>query len=253
MYHVHKDTQALVTLAQFTDYSNLDRLLAQENLYAWHRKINFFPQVTSEIERYLLYTSLPYCLNIGTNLKVMHLWPDYPFLDNLPGKQLSNSVVLPFGNMRPKYMVIGDSTGEMYNCKLFTRVTGKQGYFDRAWSRGLAARVLRGALCELHIGLETWYTTLLKRYTLTRHKSTLDDCRGHYSHIVNEVNILQPDTVIIVGKNTSEIARGIGLSDLCHSRGIRVLYARHPFTFRSKKSKPEICKEYANHLYSILF
>jgi hypothetical protein len=253
---VLSDTKKLIQLAQTIDRSTVDKLLGKEVLYAWWRRLNFFYQVTPEIERYILYTSLPYCLGLGTKIRLLDIWPDYPF-DNLyvgsrHTTRVNRNVCLPTGNIRAEYMILGDTEANVVPTRMLIKgiEIQQQGMIEHSFTRGYSARVMRGALDELHMMGKVWFTHLLKVSAVKQDNISHADYKKHFEHVLREIEVIKPEKILVVGNDALAEAKRLGLMKICARKSIEVIPVKHPYRFRHGSGST---KAYANHLFNVLY
>lgn len=183
--------------------------------------VNRFDRLSGSIKHYLLLSSIPF--SVGTSVNISSLWPTNCF----KCKTVVFRRTMPTGNVKPKYVIIGDAPGVG---------DGAKDTIDRVLVYGRSSHLLRKALGILGIYWDCWFTNLLKCALENNRPSTKKEVANCFPYLKNEIDTLKPKFIIALGHHVDSMLRQFGYT------GIRIY---HPsYYVRSNKSY----KEYASHI-----
>ncbi len=244
------------------DATTMRRILySAESQHVWSRGVHEFAHSTPSIRRYLALTSLPFIVGLGAKAKPSELW-DVSLEPNQEDgtHELLPIMAMPTGSLRPTYMFISESPlactqRERAVLKRFLGEGVQRGYFHRTACLGAFSYCLRGAVAELQLQDESWYSSLVKLLPPSPMRGghgrqiTVDEAAAHKHLIEREIELLEPEIVVFVGEHTYEVAYSLGLPKFCRKHKSKVKTAWHPLT--SVYDKTPVLT-YSNHLWSML-
>ena len=232
----------LIELSNKLNFKTQYELREQEDLYAQdglvynELKIKSIDYKKDKVMKYLLLTSLPFSLD-NTEMFDIDLWSCRDCT------KCKNDVVyrrtMPTGNINAEYMVIGDAPG---------MGDGPKDTIDRALVYGPSSKILRLALYELGIYHKCWFTNLLKCSKLNNIASQLENVIACRDNLVNEITIIEPKTIILLGNHVESMFKSLYLKVVdCNDIKIEKIY--HPsYYVRMGKT----ISDYASHINNVL-
>src|SRR5260221_6105137 len=104
-------TNDLIRLSQEMGLTEQRHLIHIENDFARKFKYNVFPDEEPDhaLRHYLLMTSLPFVFGKDVNFPLQRLWQKCSICKHSGPHIMEDRLFFPTGNLRPKYMVIGDA------------------------------------------------------------------------------------------------------------------------------------------------
>lgn len=217
-------------MASNLDFDTQDILLEYENRYAKKFKYNVIRQLDPRTRHYLLLTSLPFTFK-DVDIDLKSLWP----VKCNVCKTVLQRKFMPTGNLRPLVMVVGDAPSAFGGGFSAIAETG----FGRVWVDKQTSILLRTALNTLDIHRFAWYTNLLKCSVPGNRPSSSNEIINCSRHIENELKLLKPKLVILLGRHVADNWR----------YDIKSVSVYHPsFAVRSGWSY----KMYAKHIHKKL-
>jgi hypothetical protein len=246
-----KTTVRLVEAAVRYAPAQLDKLIEQENMLAFGRHTNrFSSKLTPDQEYYLAYSSLPYTTE-PSSVRLIDLW-NLSIKPERDTSGLMERICLPTGNLNATYMIVGDSPARVAPGKKWTWFTDRLDpatrYFDRAWSRGAYALIVREAMRELHISSQVWYTNLLKLQTPKMRASTKEEVLAHRAYLLREIELIEPEYILCVGNH----AHSMFLEHYPNYSQGRVIKLNHPCTYAGVDAQVA-GRAMASDLFDLLF
>ena len=246
-----KTTARLIEAAVRYAPGQLDKLIEQENMLAFGRHTNrFSSKLTPEQEYYLAYSSLPYTTG-PSPVRLIDLW-DLSIKPEGDTSGLVERICLPTGNLNATYMIVGDSPARVAPGKKWTwfteRLDPATRYFDRAWSRGAYALIVREAMRELHLSSQVWYTHLLKLQTPKMRASTKEEVAAHRVYLMREIELIEPAFIICMGNH----AYNMFLEHYRNYSQSRIIKLSHPCTYAGRDTRAA-GKAMASDLFDLLF
>lgn len=176
-------------------------ILKEEDELAEIFSINFIDEpLTPAVKHYLSLTSLPFILGARPSIEMEALWFHHlkqmwpiSWEGGMTRHEKHVYAEMPVGNMQPKYMFISDAPPNPRYIRHFRRIstTGKTNMY------------FREILLNLDIVHLSWFTSLSK-VPLSATKERFDDLVASQQHwLKNEINLLQPQQVVLLGKRVS--------------------------------------------------
>lgn len=127
-------------------------LISKENKYVEKFHYNNIDNIENmKVRNFLSLTSIPFVIgDCDANLR--DIW----FTDCNKCDNIECEKVLPTGNLKPKYIVIGEAPSDYGDYSVY----GDS--IPRAWVHGNTSNILRGAMTKLKFHYYTWYTNAIK-------------------------------------------------------------------------------------------
>jgi len=98
------------------------------------------------------------------------------------------------GNLKPKYMLIGEAPG----------VSDGKRPLERVMGYGPTSIFLRRALYHNRLLLRSWFTNILKCSLPNNTKTSDDQFMACSTHLLKEIELLQPQKIFLLGKNVQK-------------------------------------------------
>lgn len=230
-----RETAYLVQLAKGCTHDNKLPLIEVENRLAHYRHTSRFNgPLTAGQEHFLSLSTLPFQTNRVAYCRLLDLWDL-----QVPLIQQQGRLCMPTGSLNAKYMILGDAPCNIGRHR-------KDYSFERAFTMGAYATLLRLTLKELHLHTQVWYSTLLKA-TLPgkRLRSTPEEARPYHEHVLKEIEAIQPQAIILLGKYTSRYFN-------THFASVKlpIITVHHPMHYAKKQNGIKIM---AQDLFDRLF
>ncbi|NLN26229.1 MAG: hypothetical protein GX163_11435 [Bacteroidetes bacterium] len=227
--------KTLIQLSSKLSWNHQDSLREIEDNFVNDYIISIIKDNSSDIRKFLALTTLPFCYDtMPKNHLTEELWSS---MGCRKCDTVTHRSVLPTGNLRPKYMIIGD----------VSLLPKNQNGNDRAWSYGLSATLLRKALVRLGIYTECWFTNLLKCNTPECRKSSFKEVEKCSRYLKYEIETLKPKRIVLLGNhafcNFEALGAKVNLDDLDY------VGVKNPKEFIVNGLNS---KEYAKHIQGVL-
>jgi uracil-DNA glycosylase family 4 len=199
------------------------------------------------VNNYLMEQKLPFTIIDTTNKdqdatfaqakedidKVIEIWKKIKLCATMwqycPNTSLP--MALPRGNIRAKYMVVGQNPGGRGK---------KKEYFVPMWSgKGATCDFFINALKEAGIYLDCWFTNAVLCST-TDNKITDEQFKQCDEHLKYQINTIKPEKIFTLGKvatkYTKEVAGDIEVIEVPHPTFIKRFYSGNPEKIQEYKN-----------------
>lgn len=182
----------------------------------------------------LLYGTLPFgCADYTMNIE--RLWSK-AMVCNACGKQVIKRRAMPTGNIKPKYMFIGESPG----------VADGPKSMERAWGYGPSSILLRKSLLHSKILFQSWFTNILKCSLPENKKSSDEPFKKCIKFLELEIELLKPKRIFIMGKNAQNFIQKTSLYNIIKNN---TSYIPHPSYYLRKGAD---YKEYSKNIMELI-
>lgn len=225
--------QELLRLSQTLDWTTQAQLLHEEERFHFfsRRNVLFFDEMTAATNRYLALGSLPFFIKDPSDVawvetmaryrnKLYDIWPNEWLDSSNKSKEEYHGRLptLPRGNMRPRFMIIGDAPG----------IGKSPGNFDRTMTWGPTSHMLRKALLSQNLYYQSWFTNLVKVSQYKNTPTTKEDIVNWRPYLLREIRELDPKVFILLGNHVYDMFRQYYLVPLGASVLSRSIKIPHP-------------------------
>ena len=154
--------------------------------------------------------------------KLYDIWSKLrPCINRDSCSKTTNPMALPIGNIRAKYMVIGQNPGG--------KGQGSEQYIQ-TWSNGKSNDFFINILKDAGILLDCWFTNVV--LCSTSDNKINDEIVQMCDHLINEIDIIKPQKIFTLGNQASKyvkkIVKDIEIIEVPHPTYVKRFYSGHP-------------------------